>query len=276
MNLKEWKESGRHATLFGIDGDERLQHHQLGLAVQTWVEDRMETDAPYDEQVREIAREELDLPGRTLTVGAFVPETVEEDWIVDAAIDLLDHLMERFDENFCSAADEPTDIDAGDNAVMLGAVRTILASKHVYNCRRVAKIDLTGDDVVALVTGPTLTGDAPLDAALSAGIPAAVITNITLNTPPFDPCRRCGSQLRESSAGSYGGHERYCTDETCPYSDMAQRDDAGMGEVDPNHGCTCGAPQAKAPHTCPYAEINHDARLCTCCADCQQRCSDEI
>ncbi len=39
-------------------------------------------------------------------------------------------------------------------------------------------------------------------------------------------------------------------------------------------GCT--NPVAEE-HTCPYArEINHDNRLCACCADCAHECSQDI
>jgi len=64
------------------------------------------------------------------------------------------------------------------------------------------------------------------------------------------------------------------------------------GDCNQGRECTCGeanAPQwvvdwkprctAKAtePHICPYKdELDDDKTLCTCCADCEYNCADDI
>ena len=73
MNLKEWKESGLQARLFGHEEDERLHHRQLDLAVQEWIEDRMVGDGTYEEEVRAICQR-LDDANSTIPFKALDPD----------------------------------------------------------------------------------------------------------------------------------------------------------------------------------------------------------
>jgi len=39
---------------------------------------------------------------------------------------------------------------------------------------------------------------------------------------------------------------------------------------------SCGVNKATKPHSCPYSEIDHDEKECTCCPECEKSCNQEI
>lgn len=216
MNLTEWKESGLTAKLFGHEEDERLHHRQLDLAVQEWIEDRMVGDGTYDEEVRAICQR-LDDANSTVPFKALDPDVVTDDWFESTADVLLDNLMQHFDDEYCCAGDDPTEIVDDDHRDMEELVRRIVARKHVYNCHDVATIELTGADIVSLVVGPP---DARILTAL--GIPATLapwLPEVEQDILRDKPAAEADVRLAGCVCGAVQDEPH-----TCPYAEEINND----------------------------------------------------